>query len=77
MLVFVVVINKVHSKMDTFRSVRKHTHTHTQPHTHYEKNSLTHYCGRFVFSDCYRNLDVKAISRLTLSRLDKNKHVTG
>ena len=75
MLVFVVVINKVHSKMDTFRSVRKHTHL--QPHTHPEKNSLTHYCGRFVFSDCDRNLDVKAISRLTLSRLDKNKHVTG
>ena len=73
MLVFVVVINKVHSKMDTFRSVRKHT----QPHTHPEKNSLTHYCGRFVFSDCDRNLGVKAISRLTLSRLDKNKHVMG
>ena len=50
---------------------------HTQPHTHPEKNSLTHYCGRFVFSDCDRNLGVKAISRLTLSRLDKNKHVTG
>ena len=75
MLVFVVVINKVHSKTDTSRSTRKHIHTTT--HTHPEKNSVTHYCGRFVFSDCDRNLDVKAIWRLTLSRLDKNKHVTG